>query len=474
MIAKRPSSSPVSERELPHNLEAERAVLGAILVDNSLLPLALGIVTPASFFRAAHSRVFERILEIGARGEPIDLVTLKEELHSAGELDEVGGPAYLASLVDGIPRATNIAHYARIVANRAAARQAIIVVRQMLDELHDEPSSLGDGATTRRLEQLRELARVKSDSLSPALTILSDAALGQIRAGADYVPGVLSSGVNVLAAAPGKGKTTLAISLCIHAVAGLAWLGETICHPGPAVLVAAEGAGALPARVRAGKIGAGLDPDVHLDGLFVVPRAVNLYTRERDYQELLTFIAEKQVRLLVFDTLSVCCVGADENNAADMTAALEAARALGTTILLLHHLDKVGRAERGSSAIRATADSLLTIVDTDDVLTLSVEKLRDGAPSEPMQLKLVQPPGSSACTIQLLRDTSPSSNLSAAQKVVLDALWTTFPNGNATRADWLTLIPTVKERTAYHAIARLSELGYVSESRGRFTPRRRG
>ncbi|MDH4063765.1 MAG: replicative DNA helicase, partial [Acidobacteriota bacterium] len=101
-------------RTLPHNLEAERSVLGAVLIDNATFNVAAAVLTPPAFFRDAHRRIFARMVELSERSQPIDLVTLKESLERSGELEEVGGPAYVASLVDGVPRSTNVEYYAQI------------------------------------------------------------------------------------------------------------------------------------------------------------------------------------------------------------------------------------------------------------------------------------------------------------------------------------------------------------------------
>src|SRR5258707_15673188 len=104
------SPDAVAERTLPHNLEAERSVLGAILLHNDAFNLAAEVIDSGDFFRDAHRRIFDRMVKLAERAGAIDLVTLKEELVRTGEIDEVGGPAYIAALVDGVPRSTNVQH----------------------------------------------------------------------------------------------------------------------------------------------------------------------------------------------------------------------------------------------------------------------------------------------------------------------------------------------------------------------------
>jgi replicative DNA helicase len=125
------------ERTLPHNLDAERSVLGAILVHNDAFNAAAQIVDSRDFYRDAHRRVFDRMVALNERGQAIDFVTLKEELSRAGDLDEVGGPAYIASLADGVPRATNVEYYARIVKEKATLRQLIYAANGILTNAYD-------------------------------------------------------------------------------------------------------------------------------------------------------------------------------------------------------------------------------------------------------------------------------------------------------------------------------------------------
>src|SRR5215217_9266881 len=127
----------VAERTLPHNLEAERSVLGAILLHNDAFNLAAEVIDAIDFFRDAHRRIFDKMVRLAERGDAIDLVTLKEELGRSGELDEVGGPAYITALVDGLPRATNVEHYARIIKEKATLRSLIFSANKILTNEYD-------------------------------------------------------------------------------------------------------------------------------------------------------------------------------------------------------------------------------------------------------------------------------------------------------------------------------------------------
>ena len=126
-----------AERTLPHNLEAERSVLGAILVHNDAFNLAAQVIDSQDFYRDAHRRIFDRMVALNERHDAIDFVTLKEELSRNGELDEVGGPAYVASLVDGVPRATNVEYYARIVKEKSTLRNLIYAATKIVANAYE-------------------------------------------------------------------------------------------------------------------------------------------------------------------------------------------------------------------------------------------------------------------------------------------------------------------------------------------------
>ncbi len=123
-IARAPSGIPL-DRIPPQNLEAEQSVLGAILLENEGLAKAMEIVMVDDFYRDAHRRIFQRMLDLDERNEPIDLITLSDELSRKNELEAVGGSSYLAALVESVPTAANIRHHCRIVREKAAGRNLI-------------------------------------------------------------------------------------------------------------------------------------------------------------------------------------------------------------------------------------------------------------------------------------------------------------------------------------------------------------
>src|SRR6187401_1218369 len=127
----------MAERVLPHNLEAEKCVLGAILIDNPSFNQAAEVLGSEDFFRDAHRRIFEKMIGLVERNQPIDPVTLKDELTRSGELDEVGGPAYISALTDGVPRSANVEYYAKIVKEKSTLRRLIQASNDVLVRAYD-------------------------------------------------------------------------------------------------------------------------------------------------------------------------------------------------------------------------------------------------------------------------------------------------------------------------------------------------
>ncbi|MBL8152294.1 MAG: replicative DNA helicase [Blastocatellia bacterium] len=137
------------ERPLPQSTEAERAVLGAILLDGSLCNQAVEILRRDDFFLDSHRRIFEKMVGLSETGRAIDLITLQEELVRASELEQVGGMAYIASLLDGAVRTSNIEHYGKIIKGKSSLRRLINACNQTIHNCLDqeaEPDEIIDRA----------------------------------------------------------------------------------------------------------------------------------------------------------------------------------------------------------------------------------------------------------------------------------------------------------------------------------------
>ena len=118
----------------PQNNEAEIAVLGSMLLDKDAINHAIELLDKSFFYKDAHSKIYSAILGLYDRNKPIDIVTLVEELRNKNMLEEVGGPAYVASIAYSIPTSANITHYAKIVREKAILRNLISTATQIVSE----------------------------------------------------------------------------------------------------------------------------------------------------------------------------------------------------------------------------------------------------------------------------------------------------------------------------------------------------
>jgi replicative DNA helicase len=217
------------EKPLPNNLEAERSVLGAILLDNNALNAAIENLRPDDFFLDQHRRVYTQMISLGESQQAIDLVTLTEELHRKGELEASGGAPYLAALADGMPKVSNVEHYARIVKEKALLRNLIHAthnIQQRAFDGEDGADAILDNAESSIFALAEDRIKV---GLIPVKDIVRDnfERLEKIFREGKSITGMatgyseldkLLSGLQpseliILAARPSQGKTALALNI---------------------------------------------------------------------------------------------------------------------------------------------------------------------------------------------------------------------------------------------------------------------
>jgi replicative DNA helicase len=229
-----------AERALPHNLEAERSVLGAILVHNDAFNLAAQIIDSRDFYRDAHRRIFDRMIALNERHDAIDFVTLKEELARNSELDEVGGPAYVASLADGVPRATNVEYYARIVKEKSTLRNLIYAATKIvtnayeadqesdviLDEAESAIFAVADDRLKAGFVSMRDLVKdsfPKIELLFEQKRLITGVPTGFVDID-EMTRGLQAGDLVIVAARPSMGKTSLVLNIAQY----VASLGDQV------------------------------------------------------------------------------------------------------------------------------------------------------------------------------------------------------------------------------------------------------
>ncbi|MGA8101494.1 MAG: replicative DNA helicase [Candidatus Acidiferrales bacterium] len=223
------ATAPTLERALPHNFEAERSILGAVLIDNHALNAAMEKLRPSDFFLDSHRRIFERMILLSESQQAIDIITLSETLGRSGELDASGGPAYLAQLLDGVPRISNVDHYARIVKEKSVLRgliHATEAIQQQALEAGEDADAILDRAESLIFELaeervrtgligVRDLVRENYPRLEKIFSEgrrITGLSTGYHRLDTETA-GLQPSELIIVAARPSMGKTALALNL---------------------------------------------------------------------------------------------------------------------------------------------------------------------------------------------------------------------------------------------------------------------
>ena len=235
------SSDPFFDKGLPASVEAERSILGAIILDNAVCNQAIELLRREDFFLDSHRRIYEKMVALSERGSIIDLVTLSEELRKAAEFEQVGGATYIASLIDGVPRTDTIEHYAKIVKAKSQLRKLITASNQIIascfDE-EDEPENIID-----RAEAL--IFQIAEDRVRQGFQYIGEVAqrrleqIEQMAGRPEMITGVpsgftdfdqMTSGLQrqdlvIIAARPSMGKTALALNMALYAAKNGATVG---------------------------------------------------------------------------------------------------------------------------------------------------------------------------------------------------------------------------------------------------------
>ncbi|HEX6474102.1 MAG TPA: DnaB-like helicase N-terminal domain-containing protein, partial [Candidatus Limnocylindria bacterium] len=217
----------------PQAVEAEQSVLGSILIDPDAVLKVADFLRPADFYRQQHADIYEAMLGLHGQREPIDLVTLGDELARRERLEPVGGPAYLASLMNAVPTAVHVEHYGRIVERKAVLRNLIAAAGRIAAVGYEEAND-AEVAIDRAEGILFEISQHRTAGGFESLATL----LGQAYDRLEYlhehrgqilgIPSGLSqldtllggfqpSDLIILAARPSVGKTSLALNIAQHA-----------------------------------------------------------------------------------------------------------------------------------------------------------------------------------------------------------------------------------------------------------------
>jgi len=227
-----PARALSTDRVPPQSLEAEMAVLGAVLLDNNAFSIATESVASEAFYRPAHAEIFAAMESLAARAEAIDVITLSEELKQRGTFQTSGGPAYLARIMDTVHTAANIEHYANIVLEKHILRRLISVsgdvatqcfagdreASDILDEAEKAIFELSQRGMYRGFESVGKILRTHFKNIEQIYQ--SGAHISGLSSGFEdldaLTAGFQKGDLVIIAARPRMGKTSFALNLAQH------------------------------------------------------------------------------------------------------------------------------------------------------------------------------------------------------------------------------------------------------------------
>jgi replicative DNA helicase len=217
----------------PQNIEAEQSILGGILIENDALNTVVEFLETGDFYREAHQKIFQSMIALSEKSEPLDLITLTNELKKTKELESIGGASYLASLVESVPTAANIAYYAKIVKEKSILRKLISTATEIVTQSYHEGKDLEDFLD----DAEQAIFRISEHRVKPAFYPIKEIVkesfkvIEQLYEKKELITGVPSgfkdldrktagfqnADLIIVAGRPSMGKTALCLNIAQHA-----------------------------------------------------------------------------------------------------------------------------------------------------------------------------------------------------------------------------------------------------------------
>ena len=217
----------------PQDLEAERSVLGALMLDKEAIIKVADLIKPSDFYQPSHAKIFDAIFELFEKGEPIDVLSVNKKLKDNGRLNEVGGASYLTDIINSVPTASHIAYYAKIVRQKKVLRELIGASSEITEKVFDTSGDTEDllDDIEQRIFSISQQSRPQNfvpikDELKAAYERIEKLHQGEkglrgITTGYDeidsYLSGLQKSDLIVLGARPSLGKTALCLDIARNA-----------------------------------------------------------------------------------------------------------------------------------------------------------------------------------------------------------------------------------------------------------------
>lgn len=377
-----------AEPSMPENIEAEAMLLGALLIENSLIAKLAGKIGEDDFYEPVHARVFASIKRWSNKGKQVNARLLRPEFEADEGLAVLGGTTYLFRLAadnSGLLAPYELAEQIRDLANR----------RRIIAALEDTARAYRNTAEDAPLPDLAALLELPKQS-GATFDLLSLADLEAMPPPQWLVHETIAQGgLTIIYGDPGAGKSFIALDMALRIAQGMNWHGVRTRRTG-VLYIAGEGARGIGKRVTGWRISHGIDA---FDAPFMLlPVAVQM-TDDTDRAKLLrTIDAAKtamdfDVGLVVIDTVSRAIAGVDENGQEAMSAFIRACDQVkehtGGALIGIHHSGKdKERGMRGSSVLLGGVDASIKLTKDDGLVTLLVEKQKDGEDGQKLHMRL--------------------------------------------------------------------------------------
>lgn len=392
------------QKSVPHNTEAEAAVLGSVIIDPSVISDLNEIVKPRHFYLKKHEYIYKACLNVWRRGEPVDYLTIATELENQDRLKLCGGAIYLSQLMTAVPSALNASRYAQIVFETWKRRQVLDVASDIAKVAYNEGEDM-DGAIEyikTMLDDLKNSHGAAVQSYRPFSVIAET--LPPIQW---LWPGWIPRGmITLLGAVPGAGKSMIALDLARRVIHGLSYPDGSQMSPGDQGDVIYVDAELVPQIMKERASAWQMDME-HLYLMLANPDDMIDFGRVEYRQRLRNMVESVRPRMIIIDSLS-SITSKGENSVEDIREVLgfinELTQTYQVAMILIHHLRKQGANNprsngavniddfRGSSHIIAMSRSVLGLsvvqtgpkIDRNGPRKLEVVKTNLGAFPDPV------------------------------------------------------------------------------------------
>jgi archaellum biogenesis ATPase FlaH len=436
----------------PHNIEAEEAVLGSIIIAPDSIS-EVPFLKPTDFFELKNQWIFEAILNILQRKEALDNIILTDEMQARGQLVDIGGPAYITELINACGTWIYIRTYAAVVFACSRRRQAIAlaggIAQAAMEESRENALALAD-----RIKSLLSENLEADNELRPYLVHVSE--LKNLPPITWLVQGEIPERGLILVYGPsGVGKSFFVLDYAL-----------TLAQDIPIVYIATEGENGFHQRVAAWQTH--YHRDVDKSNLYFFMNVISLLD-EKEKVAFLNLIKPLNPKLIIVDTLAHSMLPGNENDTRDMGLFLKASKLLQKTldcaVLMVHHTNKGAESERGSSALRGACDTMIKLTEEDEIITVECAKSKDAKPFATRYVRLLPvdlPDGQSSPVIMAAEKVIQTKDdpLTVMQKKVLLAYALDCFHDGASLAD-IADSTKIARGTVQRISSRLATLGYL-------------